>query len=371
MTMRQPVPAAAVPFLLTGLLTAVPAQAQVRAEQVPLVIEGAPLLGPPPVPVLVLPPAAPFVPAVTVPPPSLPSPVKALIEEAMKGDDQSMVDNLVKVAIKTDPYDKAEIEALQKAYKERQTKLAADKKAAEEKRIRESRLTQLWAGSLEAGGFRNTGNTRNIGYSIALKLDRKGIKWEHILLANADYEKDDHTLAKSQYSASYQARYTLDDALFTYGKVMYERDKIQGFENRFTVSPGLGYRFLKRKNVTLSAEIGPAIRQTDYITDISQTTWSIATSLDLAWQINSHVKLTEDANTYTGSDDNTFKSATSLEAAMTKRLSLKVTYSWQHETRPPDDTYKTDTITRFTLAYRIGGGQTSGSTAAAAATAAH
>ncbi|WP_237713923.1 DUF481 domain-containing protein [Novosphingobium sp. Rr 2-17] len=337
--------AAAVPLLLL----AVEARARVPELEQHAVEPTLPL--PPPVLVPMLPPASEYVPFIKVPAPSLSPPVKAMIEEAIRADDQAQVAAMVKIAIKTQPYDEGEIKALQKAYQDRKAKQAAEKSAADLKRIREAALLQLWKGQVEVGAFRSTGNTSNFGFSAAVKFNRKGINWEHIIQGNADYQEDAGTVSKEQFSGSYQARYTLNDALFTYGKGMYERDKIQGYENRYSLSSGLGYRVIKTKAMTLSIEAGPAIRQTEFVSDPSETSWSVATSLDWAWTISPTMKLTQDASSYIGSDNSTFTSKTALEAGMTKRLKLKLSYQFEHEGSPPDGSLKTDTVSRFTLVY--------------------
>lgn len=344
MTKRQTVLAAAVPFLILGY----PAWAQ-PPEPIRPVVDEAPL--PPLAIVPVLPPPPVYVPLVQAPPPSLPPAVKAMIEEAIRNDDQEALSALVKLAVKTQPYDEAEIRALQRDYQDRKAKALAEKTAAELRRIREAPVLDLWTGQIEAGAFRSTGNTRNFGFSSAVKLNRKGINWEHIVQAGVDYQEDAGDVTREQFSGSYQARYTLNDALFTYGKGLYERDKIQGFKNRYTLSSGLGYRVVKTDKMTLSVEAGPAIRQIDYVDDPSATNWSLATSLDWDWTISPTMKLSQDASSYIGSDNNTFTSMTALEAGMTKRLKLKLSYSFEHETSPPDGSLKTDTVSRFSLVY--------------------
>lgn len=294
------------------------------------------------------PPLVPYVPAER---PQLDRQVRAMLEAAMKTDDGAAVAAVVKFALETQRYDKDEIRDLQRAYNDRRAREIAAKTLAEQNRIRASGVLDLWKGQIELGAFRSTGNTDNFGFSAALKLDRKGIDWEHIIQATADYQQDRGTVTREQYTASYQPRYTLNEGLFTYGRAQYERDPIQGFEDRYTLSGGLGYRILNRPNRTLSVEAGPAIRQVDYVREPDQTAWSTLTSLDFDWTINPTIKLTQDASAYVGSDNNTFTSLTAIEAGMAKGLKAKISYSIEHETSPPEGALKTDTISRFSLVY--------------------
>ncbi|MGF7152936.1 DUF481 domain-containing protein [Novosphingobium gossypii] len=341
MTMPLPV-LASLPFLLL----AAPVHAQEQEE--PLVL--LPIEPPPPL-VLDLPDYPEYVPYVRADKPRLPLPVRSLLEAAMKTDDSASVAALVKFAQQTQPYDKDEIRDMQRAYNDRRAKEIAARTEAELARIRASGVLQLWKGQVEVGAFRSTGNTDNFGYTAALKLDRKGIKWEHILQANADYQEDRGTVTREQFSASYQPRYTLNEGFFTYGRTQYERDRIQGFADRYTLSGGLGYRVLNRPGMTLALEAGPAVRRTNYVDDVDQTTKSVLTSIDFDWTINPTIKLTQDASSYVGSDNNTFTSLTAIEAGMMKGLKAKLSYSIEHETSPPAGSLKTDTISRFSLVY--------------------
>lgn len=338
---------------LPVLLLAVPAHAQAPApahveEEQPLII--LPELPPPPL-VLDLPDYPEYVPFVKAGPPRLPLPVRAMLEAAMKTDDSASVAALVKFAQQTQPYDKDEIRDMQRAFNDRRAKEIAAKTEAELARIRASGVLELWTGKVEVGAFRSTGNTDNFGFTAALNLDRKGINWEHIIQARADYQEDRGRVTREQYAASYQPRYTLNEGFFTYGRAQYERDVIQGFEDRYTLSGGLGYRVLDRPGMTMALEAGPAVRRINYVDQVDRTDWSVLTSVDFDWTINPTIKLTQDASAYVGSDNNTLTSMTAIEAGMAKGLKAKLSYSIEHETSPPIGSLKTDTISRFSLVY--------------------
>lgn len=306
---------------------------------------------PPPPLILDLPDYPAYVPFVAAGPPRLPQPVRAMLEAGMKTDDSAAVSALVKFAIQTNPYDKDEIRDLHRAYNDRRARELAAMTAAKIARIRASGVLELWEGQVEMGAFRSTGNTSNFGVTGAAKLDRKGINWEHMLQARADYQEDRGQVTRSQYSASYQPRYTLDEGFFTYGRAQFERDKIQGFAARYSLAAGLGYRILDRPGMTLALEAGPAARHVNYVDGLDTTTWSTLSSVDFDWTLNPTIKLTQDASAYVGSDNSTFTSLTGLEAGMAKGLKVKLSYSIEHETSPPPGALKTDTISRFSLLY--------------------
>ncbi|MCJ2181719.1 DUF481 domain-containing protein [Novosphingobium sp. 1949] len=306
----------------------------------------------PPRPVAVLLPDYPSpVPFIKAEPPKLPETVRAMLAEAMASDKSDEMEAVAKFAMKTQPWFKDEIKAMQKQQKDRLAKEAADKQAAKEKRIRAAGILQLWTGEVDLGGYRNTGNTNNFGVTGSLKLVRTGIKWEHTITATANYQETDHEITTNKYLIGYQPRYTLHEGYFVYGRAQYEKDPISGYYNRYTASGGLGRRLIKNDRMTLSVEIGPALRQVDYVDDPNQTTWSVLTSTDFSWKVNDMMKVTETASAYVGTDNGTFTSLTALEASMTKKLKLKLSYSFEHETNPASDTLKTDTISALSLVY--------------------
>lgn len=330
--------------ILLPILFASPASAQsvdqwdLEAEPVgPLHVEAPPFVDP--------------IPLIDAGPPHLASPVKAMIEEAIRRDDSEVVAAVVKMALATNPYDADEIRRMQRAYLDRKARTLAQRTQEETDRIRHSGVLELWRGQIELGAFRSTGNTSNFGYTGGLKLDRKGIDWQHTILVNMDYQKDRGSVTRDQFGASYQPRYTLDEGLFSYGRLQFESDEIQGFESRYSFSGGLGYRVIDLPTVHLSLEAGPALRRTNYVDQVAETTWSALTSLDFDWKINQTMKLTQIASSYVGSDNSTFTSRTGLEAGMAKGVKVKLSYSIEHETSPPIGSLKTDTISRFSLVY--------------------
>lgn len=212
-------------------------------------------------------------------------------------------------------------------------------------------MLDLWTGQIEVGAYRYTGNTRNLGFSGALKLDRKGIDWQHTVQLRADYQDDAGNVSREQFGASYQPRYTLGDGIFTYGRLQFEKDEMQGFRHRYSFSGSLGYRVFKRGDASLALELGPALRHTAFLQAPDGMTWSALNSVDFEWKVSKTIRLTQNASAYVGSDNNSFTSLTGIEAGMAKGLRAKVSYSIEHETSPPQGALRTDTISRFSLVY--------------------
>jgi putative salt-induced outer membrane protein len=281
----------------------------------------------------------------------LPGPVRAMIESAMRTDDAKAVAAVVKAAKETQPQDSGEIDAMKQKFDDTHNLVTAEKARLERERLLAARPLELWKGETEIGAFNSTGNTRNAGISAGLKLERIGVYWQHKLQLNLDYQKTNGDVSREQYLAAYSPRYQLRDQFYVYGLVQYERDRFQGYRNRYSLSPGFGYHVFDRPDLKLAVEAGPAVRFTDFVDEPSKTTASGLGSLDFAWKPSQTIKLTQVASAYVESDNSTFISTTALEAGMVKGLKARLSYRYEHDTDPPDNTRRTDSLSRFTLVY--------------------
>jgi len=292
---------------------------------------------------------------------ALPPPVKAMIDAAIESGDKQDVLAVVKIAKATNPDDLAEINALMSAYNARR----AEQAAAAQREKQQASLFKNWKGQGEIGGFRSTGNTRNLGLSGGIKLVKDAVKWRLNFQARADYERNSGNTTRDQLSATIEPNYKFDKRLYAYGLGQFERDRFQGFSARYTLSGGLGYELVKTKDVRLAVKAGPAIRVTNFSGGNSKSSLAALAGLDFDWKISDNLKFSQDAGGTYASDaqgfssavvvidsDNTSLTATSaLDAKLIGALSARLSYTIEHETNPPIGRIKTDTLSRATLVY--------------------
>ncbi|VWX56589.1 DUF481 domain-containing protein [Sphingorhabdus sp. 109] len=292
---------------------------------------------------------------------ALPDPVREMIDAAIASDDKQDVAAIVKIAKATNPDDHAEIDALMADFNARQAKAAAV--ALREKQ--QAGFFENWKGQGEIGGFRSTGNTRNLGISGGLKLVKDAVKWRLNIKARADYERSSGSTTRDQLSATIEPNYKFDESLYAYGLAQFERDRFQGFSARYTLSGGLGYELVKTKDIRLAIKAGPAFRTTNFAGGGSKSSLAALAGIDFDWKISDHLKFSQDAGGTYASDaqgfssavvvidsDNTSLTATSaLDAKLLGSLSARLSYTIEHETNPPTGRIKTDTLSRATLVY--------------------
>lgn len=291
----------------------------------------------------------------------MPPPVRAMIDAAIATGDEAKVATVIDLAKQTNPDDAAEIDAVHTAFK---AEMAEKKRlAALEKReeLAKAGFFENWGGEGQLGAFRSTGNTESLGLSAALKLERKGVDWTHALRGAADYQRTNSVTSREQFFAAYEPRYQIDKRLFAYGLAQYENDRFQGFDARYSVSAGLGYKLIAEPDMTLSVKAGPAYRHTEFVDGRTADRLAGLVGLDFDWRIAEGLKLTQDTNavTTTGGEavvifdsaNTSLNVITGLEAKISDRLSTRLSYAIEYESNPPVGAVQTDTLTRFTLIY--------------------
>lgn len=291
----------------------------------------------------------------------LPEPVRAMIDAAIATGDAAKIAAVVEVAKQTNPADAEEIDGLHNAFLSARREMAAAEKARREEEIRTAGLLENWSGQGQAGAFHTSGNSDNTGVTLSLALNRTGIDWTHRFRATADYQRSNGRTSREQLLVAYEPRYQIRQDLFGYALAQYESDRFQGFDSRYSVSGGLGYKLIDSKAAQLSVKAGPSWRRVDYLDGTSDNAFGALAGMDFDWQLASRLKLTQDANLVadTGGSAAIFVDSTStsvllttgLEAKVSDTLSTRLSYSVDYDSNPPLGAVSTDTQSRFTLVY--------------------
>jgi putative salt-induced outer membrane protein len=291
----------------------------------------------------------------------LPEPVRAMIDAAIATGDEAKVRTVIEIAKQTNPEDVAEIEALNRTFQDKRRELAAAEAARKEEAIRTAGLFERWGGRGQIGAFQSSGNSENVGATLALALERTGVDWQHRLKANVDYQRSNGRTSREQYFASYEPRYQIDKGLFAYSLAQYERDRFQGFSSRYSLSGGFGYKVIDNASAQLSLKAGPAWRRTDFLDGTNESSLGGLAGLDFDWRLAKALKFTQDADLVadTGGSATAIVDANStsvllisgIEAKVSDNLTTRLAYTVDYDSNPPAGAVSTDTLTRFTLVY--------------------
>ena len=291
----------------------------------------------------------------------LPEGARAMIDAAIASGDEKKVATVIGLARSTWPEERSTIDAINDQWKITLTARRAAEAEAERTALINADMFDRWTGEGELGAFQSSGNTESVGVAATLRLDREGIDWTHSIRLRADYQRQNGSTSREQFAASYEPRWQFDENIFAYGLAQYERDRIQGFSSRYSVSGGLGYRILDNPKLKLSLKAGPAYRVTDFTDGTSADRLAGLVGIDFDWQMLDRLKLTQDVEALaeTGGEatlifdgaNTTINLVTGLDFRVSNRLRSRLSYKVEYDSNPPAGSEGTDTLTRATLIY--------------------
>jgi len=291
----------------------------------------------------------------------LPEGARAMIDAAIASGDERKVATVIGLARNTWPEERSTIDAINDQWKITLAARRAAEAEAEQTALINAGMFDRWSGEGELGAFQSSGNTESVGVAAALRLDREGIDWTHSIRLRADYQRQNGSTSREQFAASYEPRWQFDENIFAYGLAQYERDRIQGFSSRYSVSGGFGYRVIDNPKLKLSLKAGPAYRVTDFTDGTSADRLAGLVGLDFDWQMLDRLKLTQDVEALaeTGGEatlifdgaNTTINLVTGLDFRVSNRLRSRLSYKVEYDSNPPAGSEGTDTLTRATLIY--------------------
>lgn len=281
----------------------------------------------------------------------LPPSVAAMLDEAIANGSEAEVDAVAKFARKALPGQTAEIDAHLSDYRNRLAANAAAKAQEAQAERDGAGFFSGWTGKGELGGFLSAGNSDTRGLAAGLALTRETTDWRFNLRANADYQRSNGATSAEQISAAVEPNYKVGEHLFFYGLGQFERDPFQGFDARYILSGGVGYRPISKDHIKLDLKAGPAWRNTDFIRTVDENALSGLGSANLYWKLSPTLSLNEAASILAQTDKSTLTALTSVDAKINGSLSARLSYQVRHETNPPTGLKNTDTLSRMTLVY--------------------
>ena len=285
------------------------------------------------------------------PPETPPDPIGNMLAAAIASAKDADVEAVGKLAKETNPEKAGEIEERLLAYRAERKRLRDEAAAAERAKLAAAKFWQNWKGEGQIGASQSSGNTESVGLSAGVALARKGIDWTYRFRAQADYQRTNGKTSVERYLGELEPQYRINDRTFAFGLARWEHDRILGYDTRWNLSGGLGYKVFDSKKMTLSLKGGPAFRQTDFVSGDEDTELTALAGVDFGWQISPTLRLTQVASTIIGEANGSTSSQTALNAKLTGALSARIAYSAQIDTSPPPGIESVDTQTRFTLVY--------------------
>ncbi len=180
-------------------------------------------------------------------------------------------------------------------------------------------------------------------------------KWTGTWVAGGLYAENNNDKTAERYFTDLRADYSITERWYAYGLGTWLRDQFAGFDNRVSVGPGVGYKFLIGPKHFLLGETGLNYTIEDYEEKGESTERFIEGRLfgKYEYAFTEKIKASQSLE-YLQSfkDSSTWKlnSVTALVTALTDIMALKVSYSVFYNNDPrPSDLDDTDTILATSL----------------------
>lgn len=221
-------------------------------------------------------------------------------------------------------------------------------------------------GSLSAGT--TTGNTETTDIGLGLDVAREFDVWTIGFQASADYGETDGLETRNRIFLGTNLDRQINDRLFGFGQLTYERDEFSGFESRAFIGGGLGYEILNGEATQWTVRGGPGLK-IDEIEEVLDTTVVPATVImpamteesfgataqsNFAHTFNENVSFTNDTSVVYADTSTQIGNITALTASLTNALSARISFEVRHDTDPVVGFEDTDTISRVSLVYGFG-----------------
>ncbi|MEL7032106.1 MAG: DUF481 domain-containing protein [Pseudomonadota bacterium] len=221
-------------------------------------------------------------------------------------------------------------------------------------------------GSLSAGV--TTGNTETTDLGLGVDVARVMDVWTIGLQATADYGETDGAETKNRIFLGTNFDRQINDRLFGFGQLSYERDEFSGFESRAFIGGGLGYEVLTGDVTTWTVRGGPGLKIDEIEAVLDNTTvpatvitpatteesFGATAQSNFAHQFNDNVAFTNDTTALYAETSTQLGNIAAITATLTDTLSARVSFEVRHDTDPVDGFEATDTISRVSLVYGFG-----------------
>lgn len=277
--------------------------------------------------------------------------IRKMIETAMASGDGTAVVKVLTIARQVAPAAGVEIDALEKAWKADIADREAQLQSARMAKLRSASPLENWKGEIELGAYRSTGTSSNLGVLGSVELEREGIEWSHKLSGRAEVQSTDGETTTERLFAAWQPKYGFQGQAYAFGLAQYEHDPFAGYDHRYTLGAGLGYRAIAGDRLQLDLEGGPAFRHTDEIEGLRRSHLVGRGSLNLKVQLTPTLKLAHETAVYLEDGDSNAAAITTLDTKLIGNLQARFSYNVQYEGNPPSGTHALNTQSRATFVY--------------------
>jgi putative salt-induced outer membrane protein len=222
-----------------------------------------------------------------------------------------------------------------------------------------------WTGEGSLSAAYTTGNTTTNDLGASLNLARETQVWKASLEAFADFGETDNVETRNRWFLAGQLDRQINDRLYGFGRVSYEKDEFSGFDSRVFAGGGLGYQILADEPTTWSIEGGPGIKIDKIanriaidengneiaIPSTTEESVSVIGASNFVHAFNENVSFSNNTDILFAEESTQLANIAAITAKLTQSLSARASFETRHDTNPPPGFEDTDTATRLSLVY--------------------
>lgn len=212
-----------------------------------------------------------------------------------------------------------------------------------------------WEKSAALGLTLTRGNSKTLNFTGNIQATKKAAQNEYNLGADATYGENDGDRNAQNARGYGQYNRLFTERFFGYFRLEAFHDSIAHIDYRITLGPGVGYYFIKEKDMTLRAEAGPSYVHEKLADDTNDyLTLRLAERFD--WKLNDRAKIWQSLEVLPQVDDwdNYILTAEAgLETSITPKLSLRTYVQDTYDNDPAPDRQKNDLKFVTAIAYKF------------------
>ena len=209
-----------------------------------------------------------------------------------------------------------------------------------------------WKGEVGAGYIATTGNSDTSKINVKAEGTLEKEKWRHYIKATALNSDSNGVTDAEKYFISGKSDYTYKENSYVFGRADYETDKFSGFEYQYTVTAGIGHRYLKDyPSMTLDADAGIGFKGFEAEGQSSETEALGRFAAKYIWGFREKSNFNQELSAEFAESFDVYKSITGLTLQIMGSFALGVSYTVKYTSKVLPGFEKTDTETTINLLY--------------------
>ncbi len=214
---------------------------------------------------------------------------------------------------------------------------------------------ERWDSSAAVGFNLTSGNSDTVLFTLQVQTERE---WERDLWrlgVTGSYGENDGSKSTERAMAFAEYQRLLTERLYAGLKLEITHDAVGDVEYRATISPAIGYYFIKSDRTQLSGEFGPSL-VLEKTGDGSREYVALRLAERFEHQFNDRAKMWQTAEIFPQVDD--FENFIArveigMEAALNSKLSLRAVVKDEYDNQPPAGRKNNDVAVISSLVYKF------------------